>query len=64
VEKDIRYDTLSEEWNEYIAEDGTKIRFKSTLARVHRTNKYDKHGDPIYLIELSGFGQITPPPKS
>ncbi|MFQ5710202.1 MAG: hypothetical protein ACE5GD_00330 [Candidatus Geothermarchaeales archaeon] len=52
---DSGYDTLSEEWNEYFVEDGTKIRIKDTVARISRTNKYNKDGDPIYLVDHSSI---------
>ncbi len=48
IEEDVKYNTLAEEWCEYIAEDGTRIRIKSTVTKVSRTNKTDKRGDPIY----------------
>lgn len=53
VEDDVGYSTLSEEWNEYIVEDGTRIRVKDTIVKVSRTNKTDKNGDPIYLVQHS-----------
>jgi hypothetical protein len=31
--RDIRYNTIAEEWNEYIADDGTKIRVKTSVWR-------------------------------
>ena len=61
VEDDMRYDTLSEEWNEYVAEDGTRIRLKVTLTRVSRTNKFDKDGKPIYQVETTSMAEIKPP---
>lgn len=53
VQDDIRYTTIYEEWNEYIAEDGTRIRVKQTMTRVGRTDKADKNGDPIYFVDHS-----------
>lgn len=64
VEDDIRYDTLSEEWNEYMTEDGAKVRIKNTVSRISRTNKYNKNGEPIYLVSGAGMVNITPPKVS
>jgi hypothetical protein len=53
AEDDIGYSTLSEEWNEYIVEDGTKIRVKDTIVKVSRTKKTDRNGNPVYLVQHS-----------
>jgi hypothetical protein len=60
VQDDIRYTTISEEWNEYVAEDGTRIRLKSTVTKVSRTSKYDKNGNPRYLVQTSVLPQVKP----
>lgn len=60
VQDDIRYTTISEEWNEYVAEDSTRIRLKTTVTKVSRTNRYDKNGDPRYLVKTSILPQIKP----
>ena len=53
VENDIHYDTLAQEWNEYIADDGTKIKLQLTVVKVSRTKFTDKFGNPVYFIESS-----------
>lgn len=63
VNDDIRYSTIAEEWNEYITEDGASIRVKLTVVKVSRTNKTDKDGDPVYLVQTSLLPQIQPPRK-
>lgn len=63
IEEDVKYNTLAEEWCEYVAEDGTRIRIKSTVTKVSRTNKTDRRGDPIYLIEQSILPIIKPPKR-
>jgi len=64
VKEDIRYSTLREEWNEYVAEDGARIRIKFTVVKVSMTNKTDSEGDPIYLIRSSSLPQIQPPKRT
>ena len=64
VKDDVRYSTLREEWNEYVAEDGCKIRIKNTVVSVAKTDKCDKKGNPIYLIKNGVLPEIRPPKKS
>ncbi|WXG39480.1 MAG: hypothetical protein WED07_01375 [Candidatus Freyarchaeum deiterrae] len=64
VNESVRYSTLVEEWNEYVAEDGANIRLKITITQVCKTNKTDSDGEPIYLVKTSLLPQITPPKKS
>jgi hypothetical protein len=60
IEKEVGYKTIEEEWNEYIADDGTKIRVKNTVTRVSRTKLNDARGNPIYWVEHSQMIQSTP----
>lgn len=57
---DISYDTLGEEWNEYVLEDGTTLRIKNTVVSVSRTDKADKNGDPVYFVTNSQILGIKP----
>jgi len=59
----LGYNTLGEEWNEYILEDATKIRVKTTVTKISRTNKYEKTGDPLYFVTTSIIMQVTKPKK-
>ncbi|MEX2706957.1 MAG: hypothetical protein Q6352_017130 [Candidatus Freyrarchaeum guaymaensis] len=63
VNDDVRYSTLAEEWNEYVTEDGASIRIKLIVVRVSRTDKTDREGKPIYLVQTSVLPQIIPPKK-
>lgn len=58
VQDDIGYTTLAEEWNEYLDETGEKVRMKTTVGRVARTSKFDKHGNPVYLVSSHGIADI------
>jgi hypothetical protein len=60
VQSDIGYDTIFQEWNEYIVEDGTKIRMQLLVTRVDRTSLHDKYGNPVYLIQTALNTTITP----
>lgn len=61
IKRDIRYTTVSEEWNEYVADDGARLRIKITLTSVSKTNKFDKNGAPIYFVETGMMGQVRKP---
>lgn len=55
---------MSEEWNEYILEDGTRIRLKFTVVRISKTDKFDRRGESIYLVEHAVIPIITTPKKT
>ena len=59
--QDMRYSTLAEEWNEYIVDDGTKIRLKTTVTSVRKSDKFSSNGDPIYLVGVSALSQTILP---
>ena len=61
VKNDIRYTTVSEEWNEYVSDDGARLRIKATLSRVSKTSKFDRNGEPIYFTETGILTQVRPP---
>lgn len=58
--EDMRYSIVSEEWNEYVLEDGTVVRIKSSVIEILRTNKFDRNGDPIYYVNTSQLLGIKP----
>lgn len=64
IKGDVRYTTVSEEWNEYVTDDGARVRLKVTLTRVSKTSKFDKNGDPIYLVESGVLANVRPPSPS
>lgn len=59
--EDLRYNISQEEWNEYLLDDATRIRVKTTVIRISRTSKFDKVGDPIYLVDTSAIVDIKRP---
>lgn len=63
IETEVGYKTLEEDWNEYFAEDGSKIRIKDTVLKVSRSRLKDLHGDPVYWVEHSQLLSHTPPKK-
>lgn len=61
VQDEARYNTISEEWYEYIVDDGTRIRLKMTVTRIAKTSKFDLNGEPIYLVDNNVLLQVRPP---
>ena len=61
VADDVTVDTLAEEWNDYVSEDGAKIRVKNSVVSASRTSKFDKNGEPIYILASSQ--QVAMKPK-
>ena len=57
---DMRYDTSSQEFNEYLLDDGTKIKIFSNVTAVSRTTLKDIHGDPVYRIQSANNIEIKP----
>lgn len=49
--KDLKFDTIKEDWTIYELEDGSKLSVKPILVSVSRTNKHDQHGEPIYAVQ-------------
>lgn len=57
---DIGYDTLSQEFNEYFLDDGTKIKIFTNVTSISRTTLKDAKGDPIYHIQSTNTIEIKP----
>jgi len=60
---DVKFSTLNEDWNEYFAEDGTRIRLKIMPVTIRKSKLCNREGDPIYNIQLTIVPQIKPPKR-
>lgn len=49
----MRYDTLYQEFNEYILDDGTKIKIYTNVTSIDRSKLFNREGDPIYNVTSS-----------
>ena len=63
IQHDVKYSTLSEEWHEYIIDDGTRLRIKTTVTRIRKTSKFDKDGEPVYLVDTGMLVNTVLPKK-
>lgn len=48
---DVPFDTISHDNNDYLLDDGTRIRIHFNLNEISRTPLYDANGDRVYIID-------------
>ena len=48
--KPVNFEAVKEEWNEYLLDDGTRLRVKLVVTKILRTNQIDPEGNPVYII--------------
>ncbi len=54
----------SENWNEYLLEDGSVIRLKTIVTEVQRVvNQWDAEGNPAYLFKTANVVNVNAPEK-
>ncbi len=59
IQDDLRFNTEEQEWNEYIADDGARIRIQPTVLRVAKTSLRDNRGYPIYSVSINATLDIS-----
>jgi hypothetical protein len=58
----VGYRSGGENWNEYLADDGTVIRLKVVVTDVYRVDgEYDAEGNPIYVVRSNNVMSVSPP---
>ena len=60
IKDDIRFTTITQDWNEYIIDDGTRVKVQPIVMKVAKTSKFSKKGDPIYWVDLNVNAQVKP----
>jgi len=59
---EVPHSAISEKWNEYaVKDDGTKIKLKSTVTDVKKSNIFLQNGDPIYNVRIKILSKVTRP---
>lgn len=61
--QEMKFSILREEWNEYVLEDGTTVRIRSTVVNIVRSNRFDRNGDPIYVVNTAQLLGLKPRKK-
>ena len=56
------FNTISEKWNEYIiSDDGTKLKLKSTVTQIQKSDIVLQNGDPIYNVKIKILSKVIRP---
>ena len=58
---DMRFDTLTQDWNEYVVDDGTRIKIQPVLMSVSKTSLFNNKGMPMYVTSINMNVQMKPP---
>ncbi len=59
---EIPFNTVSEKWNEYmINEDGTKLKLKSSISQIQKSDIVLQSGDPIYNVRIKILSKVIRP---
>ena len=61
VNKDVDFETIREVWNIYELENKITIKFKIAPVVVSKTNKFDRAGMPIYVVDSNIFSKTELP---
>ena len=60
----VEISSSSEQWNQYVLEDGTLLKLKPVATKVVRlVNQYDQAGNPVYLIQSNNVFSMDCPEK-
>jgi hypothetical protein len=58
----VGYRTSGENWNEYLADDGTVVRIKLVVTEIVRVDgQYDQDGNPVYLVKSANVTAVSAP---
>jgi hypothetical protein len=59
---EVPHSVISEKWNEYVVkDDGTRIKLKSTVTDVKKSNIFLQNGDPIYNVRIKILSKVIRP---
>jgi hypothetical protein len=54
------FNIISEKWNEYIInDDGTRLKLKSTITQIQKSDIVLQNGDPIYNVRIKILSKIV-----
>ncbi len=60
IVRKVSFSTITQDWNEYVVDDGTTIRIQPIVTKVVKTSKFDPKGFPIYLCDIRGNMETKP----
>jgi hypothetical protein len=59
INKDIRFTTIIEDWNEYVVDEGTTIKIRPLVSKIAKT-KFDSKGFPRYICKIRDNMKLEP----
>ncbi|MCK4578167.1 MAG: hypothetical protein KAU50_05210 [Candidatus Marinimicrobia bacterium] len=60
----LGFQSLNEDWNTYKLEDGTKLKIKTIVTKVFRSEgSFNQEGDPIYHVQSTNIVTTEVPPE-
>lgn len=60
-EIDMKFDVISEPWNEYELDGSIKVSIKTVATSISSTSYYDPEGEPAYLVNHQALTKKYPP---
>lgn len=58
----LTFRTATEDWNEYLLEDGTVLKLKAVMTEVLRLDgRYDPQGNPAYIAQSQNVLGVSAP---
>lgn len=61
IQDDMGFNTISQDWNEYVADDGTRVKIQPVIMKIAKTSKFNNRGERVYLVDIQATIQIKPP---
>jgi hypothetical protein len=59
---EVPHSVISEKWNEYtVKDDGTRLKLKSTVTDIKKSNIFLQNGDPIYNVRIKILSKVIRP---
>ena len=60
---EIDFDCPNEIWQEYLLEDGTKIKFRAYIESILKSDKFNEFGTPYYFVKSKTQVRTYSPPE-
>lgn len=64
IEKELSFETIQEDWNEYKLADEVILKVKLVLIKVAKTSLRDGRGQPLYLVNNQPLFNFIIPKRS
>jgi len=59
---EVPLSVISEKWNEYtVIDNGTRLKLKSTVTDIKKSNIFLQNGDPIYNVRIKILSKVIRP---